>query len=48
MVDDHPAAVHHFEAIGTLLTTEPWQYLNTDVVQPFTNLRDRSYQLLRR
>lgn len=48
MGDDHRAAVHHLEAIGNLLTTEPWQYFNADVVQAFTSLRDRSYQLLRR
>lgn len=47
MGDDHRAAVHHFEAIGGLVTKDPWYYLDDDAARAFAGVRDRAYQLLR-
>jgi hypothetical protein len=45
---DHVAAARHFDAVGDLVTTDPWEHFHGDLARPFVLLRDRSHQLLRR
>jgi hypothetical protein len=47
MGGDHAAAARHFEAVGDVVTADPWQYIDGEPGRPFSALRTRSYRLAR-